>query len=290
MRILGLFLLLLAASLLLSALANYPLHLVLEGITDTEPHKLINNTAKLLAIPGFLLLMKWLGMLSKSSLGYGLPRPPFLREMMKGWLAGTAILLALSTALLLLGARTFKPIPEEFWTLLLKTGLAGLIGGILVGFIEETFFRGGMYGAMRRNNRVITAALLTSLFYAAMHFIKQQPLAAAEPYVWYSGLQILSTAFIQLAEWTTFDSFLALFVVGLFLALLRERSGNIAYCIGMHAGWIFVIRLMRKFTRVDHSSEFSGLVGHYDGITGYLAVVWLGLLILLYYRYWRRGS
>ncbi len=287
MRTLGAFLLLIAAALLLSALFNYPLYLMLDGQMESGPHKLVNTTAKLLAIPGFFLLIKRLGMYSRAELGYGIPCPAFLREMMRGWLAGVLILLILSGILVAFEVRTPRPIDGDLWSLLLKTALTGLIGGLLIGLIEETFFRGGIYRAICQNSSLPSAMILSSLLYASMHFISPEPLPGDTPYTWTSGLQILSGAFVQFKEWNTFDSFLALFLIGLFLNLLRERTGNIAYCIGIHAGWIFVIRLTKKLTSINETSNLQMLIGDYDGITGYLATLWIFLLTLLYYRYWR---
>ncbi|WP_275098312.1 CPBP family intramembrane glutamic endopeptidase [Sedimenticola hydrogenitrophicus] len=288
MRAFAYFILLMLVSLLLSALLNHPLYGLLQESMSKGPHKLINTVAKLIAIPGFILILRHFAINNKIGLGYGLPRSAFVSDLLKGWLSGLSILLLLSAGLFLFGVRSID-FPTEAWLpLLLKTTLVALIGGLLIGFIEETFFRGGLFGAIRRDHGFVVTMLLSSLFYAGLHFIDPPPLAGAEAQAWYSGLLILSGAFSQFAEWRIFDSFVALFGLGVFFAVVRERTGNIAYCIGLHAGFVFVIKTVRKFSDLNPDSAFSFLVGSYDGMIGYLSAAGLLIHTLLVYRFWRR--
>jgi len=66
------------------------------------------------------------------------------------------------------------------------------------------------------------------------------------------------------------------------LALVRERTGNIALCIGLHAGWVMTIKAIKWLTDVDASADLLFLIGPYDGITGWLATAWVGLVALIY--------
>ena len=290
MRVLLYFILLILGALLISALINYPLSLLLQESTDPRPHKLINTTAKFIAIPGFILLVRHYAIASKQGLGYALPRPDFIRDILKGWLAGFLILAALTVALFVLDIRIMKPIPDNVGSLLLKTLLVALIGGLLIGFIEETFFRGGLFGALRKRHSFLATMILSSLFYAWMHFIKPLPLPEGEAFAWYNGLQMISGAFDQYRDWRIFDSFLALFGLGLFFAVVRERTGNIAYVIGLHAAFVFVIKTVRKFTTVDLDNSLSFLVGSYDGMIGYLSATGLLIHTIVVHRHWRKPS
>lgn len=288
MRAFILFVILILSALVLSALINYPLYLLFQDNISSGPHKLINTTGKLIAIPGFIFIIYKLSVADKKSLGYSLAHPKFLMEILRGWATGFTILFLLSAALLILGVRIPDPITEEFGFELAKTAIVALIGGILIGFIEETFFRGGLFSAIRKHNSFLTTLLLSSLFYAWMHFIKPLPLPDGEALGWLSGLSTIAGAFDQFGQWRTFDSFLALFVLGAFFALVRERTGNIAYCIGLHAGFVFVIKTVRKFTYEDKENTFHFLVGHYDGMIGYLSATGLVIHMVLVYHFWRR--
>jgi membrane protease YdiL (CAAX protease family) len=292
MRALGIFTLFLAAFLLLSALLHYPLYLLLADLTEIQPHKLITRVGKLLALPGFFLLVAWLGLYSRQALGYGLPRPRFIQQIIIGWAVGTLILLALAAALVALDVRVLQRLKEGFWLELIKALASGLIAGLLVALIEETFFRGALFQAIRRSGSALSAILLSSLLYAALHFIDPLSLPTGETVGWLSGLQILGGAFWQFGEWATFDSFIALVAVGIFLGLVRERSGNIAYCIGLHAGWVMIIKATKAFTNLNPRGDWAWLVGSYDGMTGYLAGAWIGLLAIAFFLYgrWRDST
>ncbi len=288
MRAFAIFTGFLACCLLISALLHYPFYLLFDGLLEIPTHKQVSRIAKLIALPGFFLLIAWLGLCNRNALGFGLPRPTFLHQIFIGWLYGILILALLTGMLISLGIRTLDPIEDGFLLNLIKTVLSGLIGGLLIGLIEETFFRGAMYQVIRRQGGILPAITYTSLLYAAVHFI--DPVRLTDPVDWLSGLQILSGSFWQLGDMATLDSFVALFIVGAFLAFVREHNGNIAYCIGLHAGWVLIIKCTKQFTSNNHASEWAFLTGTYDGITGYLAAIWLALLILFYWIYLKKRT
>jgi len=288
MRAFAIFTGFLACCLLLSALFHYPLHLLFDGLLEMPAHKQVPRVAKLIALPGFFLLIAGLGLYNRKALGFGLSRPTFLHQIFIGWLYGVLILALLTGMLISLGVRTLDPIEDDFLFNLIKTLLSGLIGGLLIGLIEETFFRGAMYQAIRHQGGAFSAIIYTSLLYAAVHFI--DPIRLTEPVDWFSGLQILSGSFWQLGDRATLDSFVALFIVGAFLGFVREHTGNIAYCIGLHAGWVLIIKCTKQFTSNNHASEWAFLTGTYDGITGYLAAIWLALLMLSYWVYLKKRT
>ena len=70
------------------------------------------------------------------------------------------------------------------------------------------------------------------------------------------------------------DAFLALYFVGLLLALARRRWGSIAATIGLHAGFVAVIAVFRKISVPVHDARWSFLVGDYDGLLG----LWIAAL------------
>ena len=82
------------------------------------------------------------------------------------------------------------------------------------------------------------------------------------------------------------DSFLTLLLVGLLLAGVRERTGAIAACIGLHAGWVCVIKATKDLTAVNAGSDWSFLVGPFDGYTGWLVAGWGVVLVAIA---WTRG-
>jgi hypothetical protein len=81
------------------------------------------------------------------------------------------------------------------------------------------------------------------------------------------------------------DAFLALYCVGLLLALVRSRLGNIAGCIGLHAGFVAVIAVFRKISLPNDNPQWSFLVGDYDGLLGlWIAVLTAACCLALWLR------
>lgn len=288
MRALTIFLLLIAVSLVISALVSYPLYLLLQDLVQDRPQKLINAMGKLLLIPGFILVIRHYGIANKQHLGYGLPKKLFLKELLQGWLVGLLILGLLSAVLILMEVRLLAELTDDLPLIIVNAALTGLIGGLLIGFIEETFFRGGLFGCIRKEQGFLLTLILSSLLYAAAHFISPPPLPEGDVMGWFSGLVMIGGAFEELNRWQTYNSFLALFMVGAFLSIVRERTGNIAYCIGLHAGWVFVIKVTKNITVLDYYGPNLYLVGEYDGITGHLASGWLLCLCLFFLFFWRK--
>jgi membrane protease YdiL (CAAX protease family) len=154
---------------------------------------------------------------------------------------------------------------------------AALLAGLLVAVIEETFLRGAMYGAIRRRSSPLISGAATALVYALLHFLRPPALPAGMEVGWSSGLWLLAHGFDGLWEKKLWDSLVALFAVGFFLAMVRERTGHIGWCIGLHAGWVFVIKLLKEYSSLDDDAPAAMLVGGYDGVTGWLAAAWIGV-------------
>jgi len=289
MKTLAIFLVYLAGALVLGAILSYPLYGVLDAFTQVRFPRLVGRMGMLVAVLGFVFLLRFLDMDSREALGYGLARREFIARVAVGGLLGGLMLGVLVVALVVLGVR----VPAQDVSItrpdLLETVLAGLANGLLVGFIEETFFRGAVFGAVARRHSVVSGVVLSSLLYAALHFVK--PVGApADAVLWYSGLVALGQGFGQYLAFSQIaDSFLALFLAGVFLALVRVRSGHIAYCIGLHAGWVLVIKVAKHYTDGDTGSALGFLVGTYDGIIGYLAAVWIILVAGGYIFYGSRS-
>lgn len=286
MRPFAIFLLFLAGTLLVAALLYYPVWLAVAPLTSMEPHKLLNRLAKVLALGYFFVLIRQIGMASPGALGYGLPPAPFLTQVGLGLVLGMAMLSALAGALIVLGVRLPAGAATEPARLILRA----LLTGLAVALVEETFFRGAVYGAIRRRSSVATAAGLSSLFYAALHFLDPRPLPEGAEVGWTTGLHLLASDFHRLADPAVLDSFAALFAVGMLLALVRERTGGIALCIGLHAGWVTVIQAFTKLTDLSPASDLLFLVGSYDHVIGWLALGWVAVIAMLYASLSRRSG
>ena len=280
MRPTALFFLYLFCCLVLGALLTYPLMQSVQ--IDYPPERVLGRAAQVLILIGLWPFLKAMGLNRRDALGYGVSRPEFLSALWRGWLIGVAILLVLAILLVALQIRIAETWDAGFAASLARKALQALIGGLLIGVLEETFFRGALYSAVRRRGGAASALFWSAFLFALLHFMKPHGLPDGVAFDWAGTWQMLVHVFTGALQWKHLDSMVALFLVGLLLALVRERSGHIGWCIGLHAGWVFVIQVTRRLTDGNDQSEFAFLVGDYDGTIGWLAAAWLGLLILVY--------
>ncbi len=291
MRALAWFLMAIAGTLVVAALLGYPAFQLTQWLNpDWAFHKVISRLWQLLMIVGIALCIWRLGLRDKHDWGYGLARPVFLRQFGLALALGVATMLPMTWVILALGLRE----PRLEWDLmLLAQGIAsGFIAGLAVALIEETFFRGLMYRAIVRERGLLLAAVSTSLLYAAVHFLARSRIASEDVH-WGSGLDLLGGAFARFADPATMiDSFTALALVGLLLALVRHWTGAIAAGMGLHMGWVWVIKATTVTTvGSGATSEWSGLVSRFDGFTGWLVAGWCALILLVLLatrRHWLR--
>ena len=201
-------------------------------------HRYFNRCLLGLALLGLGVLCRFLGIKSISEVGWTHPRKqwPWLG---KGLLLGLASLTAAAALPLLFGAREMVPTPEiTEWSRHLANAM---IAGLVVAVIEETLFRGVLFGLLRRDLPWCWAAVLSSLFFAAMHFLDQKP--ELENITWTSGFSALPAMLHDFGNdpyWPA--KFVNLTLAGIILCAIWQRTGNLYCSIGLHAGWIFCLK------------------------------------------------
>ena len=283
MRAIGWLLAAIAGSLLLAAIVAWPAWQLAQAIeAHWAFHRVVSRLWQLLLLAGLLLAVRRLGLRSRADWGYGLPRAAFLRQFATGLAIGLATLLPIAVAIVTLGIRVLRP---EFRAALVVEGIAaGLAAGLVASLLEETFFRGLMHGAVARESGFAAALVSTTLLYAAIHFLGRAAIPADE-LGWGSGFTLLAGSLARFGSLgTVADSFIALLLVGALLALVRERTGAIAAGLGLHMGWVTVIKATAVTTRADPASDWAFLVGATDGFTGWLVAAWAALLLAAGWR------
>lgn len=118
---------------------------------------------------------------------------------------------------------------------------------LLVGVIEELVFRYFIFMQFRKNMSFWGAALSSSLIYAIVHFVTPVKTFTITHYSISSGFNYYLEVFSQLANFDLFIQLGIIFLIGVLLCYVLEKSGTISLCIGLHAGWIAGIKLA-KFT------------------------------------------
>ena len=279
MRALAWFLAAILGTLVLAALLAWPVWQLAHAIQPDWPfHKIVSRLWQLLLLVGLVVAVRRLGLRTREDWGYGVPRRQFLRQTAVGFAVGLATMLPMSIAIVALGIRA---VPPDLTAAVMLEGVAtGLVTGLLVATLEETFFRGLMFRAVSRESGIAFAVAATALLYSAVHFLAHVRVPAAEV-EWDSGLALLGVAFTNFAHpLTIVDSFITLALVGVLLALVRAGTGAIAAGIGLHMGWISVIKTTTYTTDSVAGAHYDFLVGSLDGYTGWLVAGWSLLMIL----------
>jgi hypothetical protein len=74
--------------------------------------------------------------------------------------------------------------------------------------------------------------------------------------------------------------------------MVRALTGNIAACIGLHAGWVWVIAFLRETSQPNETHPARFLLSNFDGVVGWLVLgstVVIGALLLPFYARRRSG-
>ena len=280
------FLLLLAVALGVVAVFTYPAWLLLHPYFDFPFHRIGERIGMLALAAGFLLVARRLKLTDRTSLGYGAPRPLFVREMLIGLALGAATMLTVVAAMSALGLLDWSSAAAMGTGALARLFAASLASGLAVALIEETFVRGAMYTAIERESGARAAVILTSLLYAATHFFGKVRIAPEDVTPW-SGVTLLGQSLQAFAHFAGIaDAFLALTAVGVVLALVRQATGNIAACLGLHAGWVWLMLVAHQLSAPRRDAPLGFLLSRFDGFVGWLVLGWAVLLAVPLWRFY----
>lgn len=263
---------------LMAALIAYPLFQFV-GNNSYRFESWVTRSALLFLILGLIPCFKFFK-LSLLSIGYNTTFKHSLKQLSKGFVSGLLILGVVVFALIFFDVRTTSADEQ----LTLKLIVKALLAGIVVALIEETLFRGLFFKLTQTWHNAFTAVFVSSFFYAILHFIK--PIEHIDQSVLsiQSGFEVIFNAFSALTSMQAGD-FLALFSVGVLLALVRLRTNTLTYCIGLHASWVFLIKIVKELTDNNRHADLAYLTGQYDGIVGLLSFAWIALLSIIYMIY-----
>ena len=259
----------------LAALISYPLFYFF-GDDAFRFESWVTRLALIFLILGLIPCFK-IFKLSNQLIGHNNENRSRLKQISIGFIAGLIILSVVIFLLIFLGIRTI----EEDASLSLSLILKALLAGFIVAFIEETLFRGLFFKLSLRWHNAISAILISSFFYAILHFIK--PIIHIDQSLLhlFSGFEVIANAFIALSSLQA-DDFLALFSVGVLLATVRYKTQSLNFCIGLHASWVFLIKICKELTDGNSLSQWSFLSGDYDGIIGWFSFAWLTLCTVIF--------
>jgi hypothetical protein len=279
----GLILVTLAAATVLA----WPGYSLLAPHFDVRFHRVASRIWMLLLLAGFVLVARRLGVADRASLGYGLPRRDFLRELLVALGLGVLTMTPIVGAMFALGLRELRPELALHGATIASLLAQGLATGLTVALVEETFLRGAMHSGVQRESGAVAAVLLISVLYAATHFLASHRIPPDQLGPG-SGVALLAGSLRAFAHPLGIaDAFLCLAAVGVLLGIVRTLTGHVAACIGLHAGWVWVIQFVRESSRPVANQPLGWLVSDFDGVVGWLVLAWtvvIGALLLKVYR------
>jgi membrane protease YdiL (CAAX protease family) len=153
---------------------------------------------------------------------------------------------------------------------------------MLIGLIEEFFFRGFLFLTLKDLWNTKGSLVVTNLIYALVHFFpKNRPFVGPEPRAW-DSFRILGSMVPDLGRTEILGAFLGLFLFGLLLSLAFLRTGSLFLPIGIHGGCVFALKMSPRF--VPDISEkmgiWSGSKNLYDGIAGLVVLALLNFIAI----------
>jgi membrane protease YdiL (CAAX protease family) len=265
---------------------TYPAWLLLHPHFEFPFHRIGERIGMLALGFGFLLTARRLGLSDRTSLGYGLARRRFAREASIGLALGVVTMSAVVGLMTALGLLDWTAAADVTAAALVKLIVLRLVSGLAVAFIEETFLRGAMHTGIERESGSRAAVILTAVVYSATHFFASFRIPAAEVSA-SSGVALLAGTLQSFAHPLGIaDAFLCLMAVGILLGRVRAATGNIAACIGLHAGWVWVMLVVHALAQPVKVAPLSFLLSRFDGFVGWLVLAWtipLGLALQRFY-------
>lgn len=234
-------------------------------------HRYLDRSLLAIALIGLWPLLRTLAFGSPWSL-LRPSAPGQWRRLARGTALGFCSLSMVAILALAMHVRVFGVEPR-FWHLLGRLGDA--VGtAVAVGFIEEFLFRGAVFGALRRVWHWMPALVVSSLIYAAVHPLQRTDLAG--PVTWHSGFDLLGQMALRIINpSSSAPALINLTLIGIILAIACWRTGDLYFSIGLHGGWVLLLKLYGTFTghQVAGSLGFFGTEKVVDG--------WLAFIILL---------
>ena len=239
-----------------------------QKLAEAPFHRYVNRSLLLVAVLGLWPFLLSLRAVSWKTVGLVNPRDHW-RRLGEGFLLGFLTLATVAVIAIAAGSRK--------WDSRIGTAIIGDMANIAassvaVALLEELLFRGTLFGALRREHPWRVALLISSAFYAAMHFF--QRVKSPPEITWTTGFeQLFRMMGGFITPQTLVPGFLSLTLAGMALGVAYHRTGNLYFCLGLHAGWVFWLKTLNALTVAG--PEAKGLLrlskNFYDS--------WLGLVV-----------
>jgi len=209
-------------------------HGTLRSLAEFKFHKFFDRAAMIAALLLLWPTVRWLHVKGWRDLGLE-PDPRWGRHLSMGFVIATLGVGAMAFAYIQFGVYRFRL--DHAWGRLPLIALSAAT----VAVLEETLFRGGILGLVRRSLPPYAALFWVTILFALVHFLKPDERFDPRPITWLSGFALIPHSFHQFAEpMTVLAGFTTLFALGWLLGDARLRTRSLWMSIGLHAGVVFV--------------------------------------------------
>jgi len=237
-------------------------------------HRYVNRCILIIALAGLWPLVKNLGFASMAEIGLVKPRGQ-MKKLSGGFVLGLISLALIAGIAFASHARHMNPRLSGGTIAKRLVEAAGT--AVIIATLEEVLFRGALYGTLRKVFDWGPALVLSSLFYAVMHYFESVN-DTPGPVTWLSGLQLLPLMFGNLGNFqAVVPGIFNLTLAGMLLAWAYQKTGNLYFSIGLHMGWIFWVKAYALVTIRTHN------VDNWWWGSGRMAIVngWIALPVIL---------
>ncbi|MDD5580210.1 MAG: CPBP family intramembrane metalloprotease [Methylobacter sp.] len=260
-------------------------YLIALGLDDPSVlRKLITRLTQILLVLSIFPTMAYLNF-KKEDLGFT-NLSAFLKQLPQGFGLGLITLMPIFIMLYALGINIIDQ--SQPWTIgfMAEKMTLSLLLALLIAVVEESVFRGMLLAALKKNMPVVAAVLISSAYFAALHFLDTKTEIPQQEFNVLSGFILLGEAFANVLNPHNISAFFSLLAVGIFLAVLRTQvKEGLGLCIGCHAGWVWQIKMSGSLFNTDFNSEYLYLVSSYNNVVGPLVTGWLSFAIIGYFIY-----
>jgi membrane protease YdiL (CAAX protease family) len=247
-----------ALGLLLSSLVSLWQDSLLSEHPDARPFHFSKILSRSLTIVLFFVMIWFCRTVEKRSLiSYGLEtNPATIRLLMGGFLLGIFSMLTLVALHLNFydSSIHIKELSIRFYFNLVFQ----LFVVLTIALVEEWFFRGFLLEILSKDYGNKKGVIISSFIFAMTHFVR--PISEISHLI---------------------PEFFGLFLIGVILAYSTILSGSLYFAIGIHSGWVYIVKIDKYF--VNHfDSSFQKIIGGeklLNSLSSWvLALVVLGIL------------
>ena len=210
-------------------------------------------------------------------------RKDSLRLFWTGFLTVAGVLV-LFMAIQLVSGNAYVSLRDYTWQRWVYKILSCLGGALLIGIMEEFFFRGFIFTSLRDKvlrGSVPLAMVATSLFYASIHFVSvRKPVISPDP-GFMDSLRMIAAPLQSFADWqAVWPAAIGLFLFGMVLNYCVVRTRSLYASVGLHAGAVLFVRTVGLFISfMEKNVLLWSTKKVYDGALGWVCLLLTGWIL-----------